>query len=118
MALDYNYPYSAPTGSEFGDAIASAPVIPTGCANGIPVADWMGGKAIDPRNEGCKCDGTDDATALQAMIDKYSALGGALISLPRNRTIAYSKAPTFRPNVWIEGQGPSSLMLNFQTHAT
>lgn len=98
-------------------AIAATPLVPAGTSNGVPLGDWMGGRAIDPRAEGCRCDGTDDAAALQAMIDKYSALGGALIRLPRNRVLAYSKTPVLKPGVWIEGHGPSSVLRNLGTNS-
>jgi hypothetical protein len=106
---DYNYPFSTRNTS----------VAVTGGSTPIKLEDWMGGKAVDPRTEGIKCDNvTDDTAAWTAAIAKWSQAGGALVQIPRGLTSLTSKSPILKPNIWIEGASPGSGIRNAKTDPT
>lgn len=69
--------------------------------------DWMAGKAVDPRDAGCKCDdANDDAPAYQALIDDASAAYLAtgrttVIEQPRGRTSLLKRMLVLKSGVSI-----------------
>jgi hypothetical protein len=140
MALDYNYPYSAPTGSEFSDAIAAALAITTddysgGLTGAVPVTPKsVLTETVSVKRFGAKGDGsTNDTVAIQAAIDAlatqtYQSVlgfppGNYLVDqlVPRSGVVLFYSMPPARlhsimaPRLVANPAGSGSMFLTAST---